>query len=40
MAKKIAVVTGPSGTGFIRINFATSRELIAEAVTRIAKTLT
>ena len=41
---KIAVAPGnyygPSGTGFIRINFATSRELIAEAVTRIAKTLT
>lgn len=40
---KIAVAPGnyygPSGTGFIRINFATSRELITEAVTRIAKTL-
>ena len=31
---------GPTGSGFIRINFATSRELILDAITRISKVLT
>ena len=31
---------GPTGSGFIRINFATSRELILDAMTRIRKALT
>jgi cystathionine beta-lyase len=40
---KIAVAPGhlygPSGSGFIRINFATSREIIDDSVTRISKVL-
>jgi bifunctional pyridoxal-dependent enzyme with beta-cystathionase and maltose regulon repressor activities len=40
---KIAVAPGhlygPSGTGFIRINFATSFEIIEESVKRIKSTL-
>ena len=40
---KIAVAPGhlygASGSGFIRINFATSREIIDDAVTRIATVL-
>jgi len=30
---------GPSGPGFIRINFATSGEILSEAVKRIARAL-
>jgi cystathionine beta-lyase len=41
---KIAIAPGnfygPTGAGFIRINFATSRELIHDAMTRITKALT
>ncbi|MEY4105240.1 MAG: Aminotransferase class, partial [Actinomycetota bacterium] len=40
---KIAVASGslygPSGRGFIRINFATSGEILSEAVDRIARAL-
>ena len=40
---KIAVAPGklygPGGVGFIRINFATSFEIIADAVNRIGKTI-
>jgi cystathionine beta-lyase len=40
---KIAVAPGalygPSGRGFIRINFATSGEILVEAIDRIAKAL-
>jgi bifunctional pyridoxal-dependent enzyme with beta-cystathionase and maltose regulon repressor activities len=40
---KIAVAPGnfygPSGSGFIRMNFATSREIVQDAVTRIVSVL-